>query len=116
MNFSKEDQFFMREALKLATKGMSWTNPHPMVGAIIVKEDKIIAQGYHHRFGDEHAEADAIMNATANLRGGIMYVTLEPCHLPYDLHGKRIPCYEYIRQSGIKKVHIAMLDSNQEVS
>jgi diaminohydroxyphosphoribosylaminopyrimidine deaminase/5-amino-6-(5-phosphoribosylamino)uracil reductase len=117
MGFSQKDQFFMKEALKLAKKGMSWTNPHPMVGAIIVKGEKIIAQGYHHRFGDEHAEADAIIKATSkDLRGATMYVTLEPCHLPYDLHGKRIPCYEYIRHSGIKKVHIAMLDSNPEVS
>lgn len=82
---------------------MSWTNPHPLVGAIVVKEDSIVARGYHHRFGDEHAEADAIMKATSDLHGGTMYVTLEPCHLPYDLHGKRIPCYEYIRRSGIKK-------------
>jgi len=116
MVFSQQDKFFMKEALKLAKKGMSWTNPHPMVGAVIVKEEKIIAQGYHHRFGDEHAEADAMTNSTEDLHGGTMYVTLEPCHLPYDLHGKRIPCYEYIRRSGIKKVHIAMLDSNPEVS
>ncbi len=117
MGFSQQDKFFMREALKLAKKGMSWTNPHPMVGAIIVKEEKIIAQGYHHRFGDEHAEADAIKNTTPQaLRGSTMYVSLEPCHLQYDLHGKRIPCYEYIRRSGIKKVHIAMLDSNPKVS
>jgi len=116
IDFSQKDKFFMREALKLAKKGMSWTNPHPMVGAIIVKEGEIIAQGYHHKFGDEHAEADAIMDVTTDLRGGTMYVTLEPCHLPYDLHGKRIPCYEHIRQSGIRKVHIAMLDSNPEVS
>ena len=116
MNFNQRDQFFMREALKLAKKGLSWTNPHPMVGAVIVKGEKIIAQGYHHRFGDEHAETDAIMKASTDLRGATMYVTLEPCHLPYDLYGKRIPCYENILRSGIKKVHIAMLDSNPEVS
>ena len=116
MNFSQRDQFFMKEALKLAKKGMSWTNPHPMVGAVIIKGDKIIAQGYHHRFGDEHAETDAIMKASTDLLGATMYVTLEPCHLPYDLYGKRIPCYKNILRSGIKKVHIAMLDSNPEVS
>ncbi|MBI5122969.1 bifunctional diaminohydroxyphosphoribosylaminopyrimidine deaminase/5-amino-6-(5-phosphoribosylamino)uracil reductase RibD [Candidatus Roizmanbacteria bacterium] len=107
----------MKEALKLAKKGISWTNPHPMVGVVIVNENKIIAEGYHHRFGDEHAESDAIKNAASQaLQGSTMYVSLEPCHLPYDLHGKRIPCYEYIRRSGIKTVHIAMLDSNPEVS
>ena len=116
MNFNQGDQFFMKEALKLAKKGLSWTNPHPMVGSVIVKGKKIVAQGYHHQFGDEHAEADAIMKASTDLRGATMYVTLEPCHLPYDLYGKRIPCYENILRSGIKKVHIAMLDSNPEVS
>lgn len=116
MDVNQKNQFFMKEALKLAKKGMSWTNPHPLVGAVIVKDNKIITKGYHHQFGDEHAEADAILKASTNLRGATMYVTLEPCHLPYDLHGKRVPCYEVILKSGIKKVHIAMLDSNPEVS
>src|SRR3989338_4278566 len=116
MNTHLKDQSFMKIALKLAMKGMSWTNPHPLVGAVIVKEEKIIGQGYHQRFGDDHAEADALNNSIGDIHGATMYVTLEPCHLPYDLHGVRIPCCEYIRRSGIKKVHIAMLDSNPEVS
>lgn len=116
MNFSQKDQFFMKEALKLAKKGMGWTNPHPMVGAIIVKKGKIIATGYHHRFGEDHAEMNALKHATEDVRGGTMYVILEPCHLPYDLHGQRKPCTEVIRESGIKTVHIAMLDSNPEVA
>lgn len=116
MNFSQKDQFFMKEALKLAKKGMGWTNPHPMVGAIIVKKGKIIATGYHRRFGEDHAEMNALKHATEDVRGGTMYVTLEPCHLPYDLHGQRKPCTEVIRESGIKTVHIAMLDSNPEVA
>ncbi len=110
------DETFMKQALSLAEKGLSWTNPHPLVGAVVVKDGKVIAQGYHHEFGAEHAEADAIMHSIADLSGATLYVTLEPCHLPYDLHGKRIPCYEYILKSGIKKVHIAMLDSNPEVA
>lgn len=117
MHSNSKDKFFMQKALKLAKRGLSWTNPHPLVGAVIVKENKIIAEGYHHRFGVEHAETDAIKKITnEELRGATMYVTLEPCHLPYDLYGKRIPCYEEILKSGIKKVHIAMLDSNPEVS
>lgn len=107
----------MRLALKLAKKGLGWTNPHPMVGAIVVKDEKIIAKGYHHRFGEDHAEMDALKNATADdVKGATMYVTLEPCHLPYDLHGARVPCTEVIRQAGISTVHIAMLDSNPEVA
>jgi len=116
MNTNLKDQYFMKIALRLAKKGMSWTNPHPLVGAVIVKEEKIIGQGYHPRFGDDHAEANALNNSIGNIHGATLYVTLEPCHLPYDLHGVRIPCYEYIMRSGIKKVHISMLDSNPEVS
>lgn len=111
-----QDQYFLKEALKLAKKGMGWTNPHPMVGAIVVIKGKIIATGYHRRFGEDHAEMHALKHAAEDVRGGTMYVTLEPCHLPYDLHGQRKPCTEVIRESGIKTVHIAMLDSNPEVA
>ncbi|MBI2611832.1 bifunctional diaminohydroxyphosphoribosylaminopyrimidine deaminase/5-amino-6-(5-phosphoribosylamino)uracil reductase RibD, partial [Candidatus Gottesmanbacteria bacterium] len=106
----------MKQAFHLAKKGLSWTNPHPMVGAVIVKNGKIIARGYHHSFGGDHAEMDAIKNAEADIKRATMYVTLEPCHLPYDLHGPRIPCIKIIHQAGIRTVHIAMLDSNPEVA
>lgn len=106
----------MNEALKCAKKGAGWTNPHPMVGAVIVRNGTIIASGYHRRFGADHAEMDALKHAKADVTNATMYVTLEPCHLPYDLHGKRMPCTDVIRQSGIQTVHIAMLDSNPEVA
>lgn len=110
------DQKFMSLALKLAKKGLSWTNPHPMVGSVIVKNGKIIAKGYHRHFGKDHAEMDALKNTKTDVKGATMYVTLEPCHLPYDLHGPRVPCTEIIHQTGINAVHIAMLDSNPEVA
>ena len=110
------DQKFMSEALKLAKKGLSFTNPHPMVGAVIVKDGKIIGQGYHKKFGEDHAEMTAVKNATANTKGTSMYVTLEPCHLPYDLKGARMPCTEIIQKAGIINVHVSQLDPNPEVS
>lgn len=102
-------------ALQLAEKGGSFTNPHPMVGAVIVKDGQIIAQGYHHSFGENHAEMDALKNAKTSVKGATLYVTMEPCHLPYDLHGPRVPCTEIIAKAGIETVHIATLDSNPEV-
>jgi len=110
------DEQFLKEALKLAKKGLSWTNPHPMVGSVIVKNGKIIAKGYHHRFGGDHAEMDALKNAKADVKGASMYVTLEPCHVPYDLHGPRIPCTEILLRAGISTVHIATDDSNPKVA
>lgn len=115
-HFTSSDKNFMQEALKLAKRALGWTNPHPMVGAEIVKEGKIVARGYHRRFGSDHAEMDALKHATEDVKGATMYVTLEPCHLPYDLSGPRTPCVEIIKRAGIKKVYIAMLDSNPEVS
>lgn len=110
-----EDMIFMKQALMLAKKGLGWTNPHPMVGAVIVKNGKVIGKGYHARFGRDHAEMDAIKNVKSDVKGAVMYTTLEPCHLPYDLHGERTQCTEVIRSAGIQTVHIAMLDSNPQV-
>lgn len=115
-HFDLNDTMLMQEAVKLAKRGMGWTNPHPLVGTIIVKGGKIVARGYHRKFGSDHAEMDALKRSKKDVAGGTMYVTLEPCHLPYDLHGPRVPCVEVIKKAGIKKVHISMFDSNPEVS
>lgn len=115
-NYILRDKMYMKEALRLAKNGLGWTNPHPLVGTVIVKGNKIVARGYHRRFGSDHAEMDALKHATEDVGDATMYVTLEPCHLPYDLSGPRKPCVSIIRQAGIKKVHIAMLDSNPEVA
>lgn len=115
-HFTARDKNYMQESLKLAKRGMGWTNPHPMVGTVIVKNGKIVARGHHRRFGTNHAEMDAIKHATDDVRGATMYVTVEPCHLPYDLSGPQIPCAKIIKRAGIKKVHIAMLDSNPKVA
>jgi len=115
-NYILRHKIYMKEALRLAKKGISWTNPHPLVGAVVVRKGKIITSGYHRRFGADHAEMEAIAHAREDTNGATMYVTMEPCHLPYDLHGPRKPCVEVIREAGIRTVHIAMLDPNPEVA
>ena len=106
-------EFYMNLALLLAEKGYANTFPNPMVGAVIVKDEKILGQGYHEYFGGSHAEVNAIKNCHGeNLFGASLYVTLEPCcH-----HGKTPPCTDAIIKSGIKKVFIAMLDPSPHAS
>lgn len=112
-NDSKER--FMRLAVALAKKGEGWTNPNPLVGAVIVKENQIIGQGYHHKYGDLHAERDALRDCRErgnDPSGATIFVTLEPCcHT-----GKQPPCVEAIVQAGIKKVVVGSRDPNPLVS
>lgn len=105
----------MRKALSLAKKGLSWTRPNPLVGAVIAKEGKIIGQGYHTKFGFPHAEIEAFRNIHGlghSTEGATLYVTLEPCcHV-----GKTPPCVQAIIQAGIKKVVCSHLDPNPLVA
>ena len=102
---------FMERALQLSLKGLGYTNPNPMVGAVIVKDGKIIGEGYHKKYGEAHAEVNAFDNATEDVKGAEMYVTLEPC----AHYGKTPPCAERIVKEGIKKVYIAIGDPNLKV-
>lgn len=107
-----EDEVYMRRAIELAKKGRGWTNPNPMVGAVIVKNNRIIAEGYHHRCGDLHAERDALKNLKESAKGATIYVTLEPCcH-----QGKQPPCCEAVYESGITRVVIGSRDPNPLVA
>jgi diaminohydroxyphosphoribosylaminopyrimidine deaminase/5-amino-6-(5-phosphoribosylamino)uracil reductase len=105
------DERYMRLALNLALKGEGFVEPNPLVGAVIVRNNKIIGKGYHQYFGGPHAEINAI-NSVKNpeqLKGATLYLTLEPC-----VHfGKTPPCAPAIVQSGIKKVVIATRDPNR---
>lgn len=106
------NQRFMERAISLAEKGVGWTNPNPMVGAVIVKDGEIIGEGYHERIGGLHAERNALKNCRENPKGAQMYVTLEPCcH-----YGKTPPCTEAIIKSGIQKVYVGNLDPNPKVA
>ena len=105
------DEEYIKLALKLARRGLGWASPNPMVGAVLVKDDHIIGQGYHRRFGGNHAEINALQNASADPSGATLYVTLEPCcH-----YGKTPPCVDAIIKNKIKKVVIGTLDPNPQV-
>lgn len=107
-----DDLDYMRLALELAKKGCGWTSPNPMVGAVIVKEGRIIGQGYHHRCGDLHAERDALAHCAGSPAGSTIYVTLEPCcH-----HGRQPPCTDAILEAGITRVVIGSGDPNPLVA
>ena len=101
----------MKRALQLSVKGIGHTNPNPMVGAVIVKDGRIIGEGQHRKYGEAHAEVNAFDNATEDVKGAEMYVTLEPC----AHYGKTPPCAERIVKEGIKKVYIAIGDPNSKV-
>lgn len=103
---------YMRLAIEEAKKGEGFTNPNPLVGAVLVKDGKVIGKDYHHRYGEFHAERNAILNCKEDLHGAEIYVTLEPCcH-----HGKTPPCTQIIIESGIKKVYIGSYDPNPKVN
>ena len=106
------DQNYMLQAIQLAKQGEGWTNPIPMVGAVIVKNGRIIGKGYHKKCGELHAERNAIASLTESAEGATIYVTLEPCcH-----YGKTPPCTEAIIEQKIKRVVIGSRDPNPKVS
>lgn len=113
MNETGKDVLFMKRALRLAAKARGMTNPNPMVGAVIVKSGRIIAEDYHKRPGELHAEALAIRKAQGRAKNATLYVTLEPC---CHLKKRTPPCTGAIINAGIKKVVIAMKDPNPKVS
>jgi diaminohydroxyphosphoribosylaminopyrimidine deaminase/5-amino-6-(5-phosphoribosylamino)uracil reductase len=101
----------MRYALGLASRARGMTNPNPMVGAVLVKDGRIIGEGYHHRAGEPHAEVNAFLDAEQrreDTRGATIYVTLEPC----SSYGRTPPCTERILKSGVRRVVIGCLDPN----
>ncbi|HEY5614657.1 MAG TPA: bifunctional diaminohydroxyphosphoribosylaminopyrimidine deaminase/5-amino-6-(5-phosphoribosylamino)uracil reductase RibD [Bacteroidota bacterium] len=102
------DQSYMRRCLELAVSGARRVSPNPMVGCVVVKNGKIIAEGHHRAFGGEHAERMALRKAGKNARGATLYVNLEPC----AHHGKTPPCTDAIISAGIRSVVIASQDQN----
>lgn len=107
-----KDTQYMKLALELAKRGYGFVNTNPLVGAVIVKNDKIIGQGYHEKYGELHAERNALASCTTSPKGATLYVTLEPCcH-----YGKTPPCTEAIIKSGISKVVVGLIDPNPLVA
>ncbi len=106
------DNQYMLRAIELAKRGEGYTSPNPLVGAIIVKDNRILAEGFHEKYGELHAERNAILNLREDAHGATIYVTLEPCcH-----HGKQPPCTEAILECGISRVVIGSRDPNPLVA
>src|SRR5262245_56892479 len=109
---SAADSHWMLRALDLARRGQGFVEPNPMVGCVIVRDGQVVGEGWHQRFGGEHAEIEALVAAGKQAAGGTRYVTLEPCcH-----YGKTPPCTEAIIPAGIKRVVAAMRDPYPKVA
>lgn len=106
------DESYILLALEIAKKGIGEVSPNPLVGCILVKNDRIIGAGYHHKFGANHAEINAIENAKESVDGSTLFVNLEPC----SHYGKTPPCVDQIIEKKIKRVVIGTLDMNPLVS
>lgn len=107
-----KDREYMELALELALKGRGKVDPNPLVGAVIVKDGKIIGRGYHTEYGKLHAEREALADCSGSPEGAVMYVTLEPCcH-----HGKQPPCTDAVIDAGISRVVIGSADPNPLVA
>lgn len=117
MDLTKEgdlmtDRDYMQRAIELARRGEGWVNPNPLVGAVIVKDGRVIAEGWHHKYGELHAERDALRALKEPAEGATIYVTLEPCcH-----YGKQPPCTLAIMEHGISRVVIGSRDPNPLVA
>ena len=106
-----DDKYYMEMALELALKGQGFTSPNPMVGAVVVKDGKVVGTGYHRAVGRPHAEVDAIDDAGDGAKGAALYVNLEPCNHT----GRTPPCTHQILQAGIRRIVVAMKDPNTGV-
>ena len=112
MAISAADFEFMARAFRLAERGLYTTMPNPRVGCVLVKDDQIIAEGWHERAGEGHAEVNALRMAGENARGATAYVSLEPC----SHHGRTGPCSQALVDAGVSRVVYAMEDPNPLVS
>jgi diaminohydroxyphosphoribosylaminopyrimidine deaminase / 5-amino-6-(5-phosphoribosylamino)uracil reductase len=108
--FSAFDQAMMKRALALAEKGLYTTTPNPRVGCVLTQGERVIGKGWHEKTGGPHAEARALVQASAGARGCTVYLTLEPC----NHQGKTPPCAEALIKAGVTRVVAAMRDPNPQ--
>ncbi len=106
-----DDKIYMKRALSLAMRGTGFTSPNPMVGCVIVKNDVVVGEGYHRRWGGPHAEVEALSVAGKHAAGSTVYVTLEPC----SHRGKTPPCAPALVERGISRCVVAMVDPDDRV-
>jgi diaminohydroxyphosphoribosylaminopyrimidine deaminase/5-amino-6-(5-phosphoribosylamino)uracil reductase len=112
MPLTQTDHLYMAQALRLAERGLYTTMPNPRVGCVLVKEGQVIAEGWHYRAGEAHAEVHALQQAGEQARGATAYVTLEPC----NHRGRTGPCSEALLAAGIARVVFGMEDPNPQVA
>ncbi|MCK4812453.1 MAG: bifunctional diaminohydroxyphosphoribosylaminopyrimidine deaminase/5-amino-6-(5-phosphoribosylamino)uracil reductase RibD [Candidatus Marinimicrobia bacterium] len=112
MNVKKSVECLMREAIELAKSGVNHVSPNPYTGALVVRDERVIGRGRHEKYGEAHAEVNAIRDAGGNVEDCELFVTLEPC----SHYGKTPPCTDLIIQSKISKVYIGMQDPNPLVA
>ncbi|MBO0724618.1 MAG: bifunctional diaminohydroxyphosphoribosylaminopyrimidine deaminase/5-amino-6-(5-phosphoribosylamino)uracil reductase RibD, partial [Blastocatellia bacterium] len=112
MIFTDTHVTHMRRAFALARLAEGRTSPNPMVGAVIVRDGRVVGEGYHHRAGAPHAEIEALRDAGDFARGAAMYVTLEPC----AHYGRTPPCVDAIIDAGVSEVYYAVGDPNPRVN
>ncbi len=110
--FTPDEQNYMKRALRLAARGQGRVEPNPMVGCVIVRDNTIVGEGYHRRFGEPHAEVNALKKAGDKARGAVVYVSLEPC----CFHGKTPACTQALIKAGVQRVIAAMKDPNPQVN
>ncbi|HRT26947.1 MAG TPA: bifunctional diaminohydroxyphosphoribosylaminopyrimidine deaminase/5-amino-6-(5-phosphoribosylamino)uracil reductase RibD [Syntrophales bacterium] len=108
----KPDEYYMKRALRLAARGAGRVSPNPMVGAVVVRDGRVVGEGFHERFGGKHAEINALERASEAARGSTVYITLEPC----THYGKTPPCVDRLIEARPARVVIGTTDPNPLVS
>lgn len=108
---NKLDEKFMKQAIALAKKGFGFASPNPVVGCVVVKNGKVVGKGYYKKFGDLHAEVNAL-KAGSKFSGSTVYVTLEP----HSFYGKTPPCTSALIAAKVKRIVVGMIDPNPKVA
>ena len=112
MNYMDVHISYMERAIEIAKKGSRNTSPNPLVGCVLVKNNQIIGEGFHEVYGGAHAEELAIKDSFVQPEHSVAYITLEPC----CIDSKTPPCTKLLIENGIRKVYIAMVDPNPNIS
>src|SRR5947209_20196447 len=108
----EEHAAWMRRALELAERGRGAVEPNPLVGAVLVRDGAVVGEGWHEKYGEAHAEVNALRAAGERARGATLYVTLEPC----AHHGRTPPCVDAVIEAGVARVVVGAADPNPKAA